>query len=221
MAILRIIIAFLLLPAVAASLAGAGSVVVLLGNSVNDAALPFWLGLGSYFVFQIIFFKPLRTYVFGHELTHALAGLLSGAKLKSFSVGKNGGSVVLDKTNLVVVLAPYFVPLYALLIFACWWLAGFFWQMRPYQSWLLFLIGFTLSFHIALTVYALMQGQSDLKHFGPFFSGVVIVLVNCVVVVLLLKLVFPSEVSLHSCGLKTARDCFGMYKAIYLGIANI
>jgi hypothetical protein len=221
MAIFRIVLAFLLLPAVVVAVGGAGSIVVELGNSVNDSALPFWLGLGGYFVFQIIFFKPLRTYVFGHELTHALAGLLSGARLKSFSVGKNGGSVVLDKVNFVTVLAPYFVPLYTLLVFMCWWGAGFFWQVAPYRGWFLFVVGFTLSFHLALTVFALMQGQSDLEHFGPFFSGVVIALVNCVVVVLLLKLVFPQEVCLQSCGLKAASDCAGMYQAIYHKVSHI
>ena len=221
MAIVRIIIAVLLLPAVVAAVGGVGSIVVQLGNAVNDAAIPFWLGLGGYFVFQLIFFKPLRTYVFGHELTHAVAGLLSGARLKSFSVGKNGGSVVLDKTNLVIVLAPYFVPLYTLLVCACWWAAGFLWQTQAYRPWFLFLAGFTLSFHIALTVYALQQGQSDLDHFGPFFSGVVIVLVNCVIVVLLLKLVFPSEVNLQTYGLTTAKDCSGMCLALYRSIKAI
>lgn len=221
MGIVRIIIGVLLLPVVAASARAVGAMVVRLGNNVNDAAIPFWLGVGGYFVFQVVFFRPLRTYVFGHELTHALAGLISGARLKSFSVGKNGGSVVLDKTNLVIVLAPYFVPLYTLLVCACWWLAGFFWQTAPYRPWFLFLTGFTLSFHIALTVYALMQGQSDLDHFGPFFSGVVIVLVNCVVMVLLLKLAFPVDVDLRACGLNAAKDCSAMYQAAYHSIKAI
>jgi hypothetical protein len=195
--------------------------VVNMGNAITDAVVPFWLGLGGYFVFQIIFFKPLKTYVFGHELTHALAGILSGARLKSFSVKKSGGSVVLDKTNLMIVLAPYFVPLYSVVVVLLWWLASLFWQVEPYRPWFLFLVGFTLSFHMALTVYALRQGQSDLDHFGHFFSGVVIMLVNCAVVVLLLKTVFPSQINMKGCGLKAAQDCVGMYKALYRSITTL
>jgi len=220
MPIVRFIIALLLLPAVASALRGVGFIVVNIGNAINDVTVPFWLGLGGYFVFQIIFFRPLKTYVFGHELTHALAGILSGARLKSFSVGKNGGSVVLDKANLVIVLAPYFVPLYTVAVVFLWFAAGLFWQVQPYRPWFLFLTGFTLSFHVALSAYALRQGQSDMDHFGGFFSGVVIMLVNCVVVVLVLKAIFPSQISLKGYGVSAAHGCAVMYRAIYHGISH-
>ncbi len=38
-------------------------------------------GTLAYFVFEALFQKPMRTYVFGHELTHVLAGLAVGSKV--------------------------------------------------------------------------------------------------------------------------------------------
>ena len=49
---------------------------------------------------------PVRTYVLGHELTHAVWGLLFGAVPSSLKVGERGGSVRLTKTNMLITLAP-------------------------------------------------------------------------------------------------------------------
>ena len=59
----------------------------------------------------------MRTYVFGHELTHALASLAMGGDVLSFKVSKRGGSVSMTKTNFFVALAPYCIPIYTLFIF--------------------------------------------------------------------------------------------------------
>ena len=75
-------------------------------GKTNSNIVPFWIGIAFYFLFQVIFFKPMSTYVFGHELTHAFAGLLSGAKIKKFKVSSNKGSVTLTKDNVFITLAP-------------------------------------------------------------------------------------------------------------------
>jgi len=193
---LRVLIALLIIPAAAGLSLSLFEVIIDLGKNVSQKAVPFWAGAGSYFLFQVIFFKPVRTYVFGHELTHALAGLLSGARLKKFKVSASGGSVELTKTNVFITLAPYFIPIYTVLLIVIFWAGGKFWELEQYRPVFLFLAGFTLSFHFGLTHFALMQGQSDLKHFGVFFSGVLIVLINCLVLVALFKALFPGEVGL-------------------------
>src|SRR5437868_1637234 len=74
-------------------------------RSVPERSFYFFCGFFAYFLFQWIFFRPLRTYVFGHELTHAVAAWMSGAKVTRFKVGKKGGSVTVSKSNLFVALA--------------------------------------------------------------------------------------------------------------------
>ena len=193
---LRILAALLITPAAAGLSISLFETLVGLGTKVTQRAVPFWVGAAAYFLFQIIFFKPVRTYVFGHELTHALAGLMSGAKLKNFKVSASGGSVVLTKTSVFITLAPYFIPIYTVILIIVYRAGAMFWPLENYHSAFLFLAGFTLSFHFGLTQFALAQGQSDLRQFGVFFSGVLIVLVNCVVLALLFKVLFPDAVGL-------------------------
>jgi hypothetical protein len=170
--------------------------IITLGDKATDSILPFLGGIASYFVFQAVLFKPIRTYVFGHELTHAVAGLLSGAKLKGFKVSSKGGSVTLTKTNVWITLAPYFIPIYTVFAVILYKVLGSFLVIDGYYWIFIFTVGFTLSFHFGLTSFAVSQGQSDLKKFGRFFSSVFIVVVTCIVLALILKTVFPDQIGL-------------------------
>lgn len=211
----RPLLAFLLLPLVVAACWSFFDLLLRLGKSVSDASVPFWLGLAGYFLFQAIFFRPIRTYVFGHELTHALVGILSGARLKSFKVTAHGGSVSLTKSNEWIALAPYFVPLYTLFIIAGYRLAGHFWSLEAYYPVFLFAAGFSLSFHIGLTHFALAQGQSDLKKFGTFYSGVIIALISCLIMTGILKLLFPQHVGIRDFFTDSAHRIAEMSTFIY------
>ncbi|MFH1368731.1 MAG: hypothetical protein ABII64_06370 [Elusimicrobiota bacterium] len=194
MKFVRLLLTILLVPVVIASGWSFFNLLLTLGRSVSESAMPFWAGIIVYFIFQGIFFKPIRTYVFGHELTHAIAGIMSGAWLKSFKVSSSGGSVVLTKTNIWIALAPYFIPIYTLLLVIAYWMASRFWQMSGFYPYFLFLTGFTLSFHLCLTYFAMSQEQSDLKQFGTVFSSEIILIVNCVMLALLFRILFPGAV---------------------------
>ncbi|HTH48440.1 MAG TPA: M50 family metallopeptidase, partial [Candidatus Limnocylindria bacterium] len=84
----------------------------------SRGAVDFWLTLlGGGACWVVVFLllpKPMWIYVAGHELTHALCAWLSGGKVKSLKVTAEGGQVVLSKTNVLIALAPYFLPLYSL-----------------------------------------------------------------------------------------------------------
>ncbi|MEK7721095.1 MAG: hypothetical protein AAB359_01755, partial [Elusimicrobiota bacterium] len=90
-------------------------------------------------------------YVTAHELTHALAALFSGIRVRKISVKKNSGYVLLNSTNAFISLAPYFIPLYTLVIAAAYWLAGRFLDAAPLRPWFLAVAGFTLAFHLLHT----------------------------------------------------------------------
>ena len=58
-----------------------------------------------------LFLPPaIKMYVWGHELTHALWGLMTGSKVGKIKVGDNGGYVNLTNPGIFTTLAPYFVP---------------------------------------------------------------------------------------------------------------
>lgn len=65
---------------------------------------------------HIVLHKPIMTYVFAHEFTHALWALPFGGRLKDFRAGESGGHAVVTRSNVLVALASYFFPIYAYLV---------------------------------------------------------------------------------------------------------
>jgi len=127
--------------------------------------------------------------VLGHELTHALSGLLMGAKVGKIKIGKSGGHVMLSKGNFIISLSPYFFPFYTALVIATWYIAGIFWDLHSYEGWWLVLVGLTWGFHVIYTVYMLSQDQPDVDENGRVFSYVIIYLANVLVVIFWLVMV--------------------------------
>lgn len=122
--------------------------------------------------------RPVRTYVLAHELTHALWGALMGSRILRMKISKSGGSVTLTKTNVLITLAPYFFPLYTVLVVAGYYVLSLFVDMAPYYLWWLGLVGFTWGFHLTFTLSSLLQHQSDIVEYGRLFSYAVIWLAN-------------------------------------------
>jgi hypothetical protein len=122
--------------------------------------------------------RPVRTYVLAHELTHALWGWMMGARVLGLSVGASRGSVTLSKTNPLITLAPYFFPLYTVLIIAAHAVLSLFFGMERYELLWLALVGWTWGFHVTFTAATLMQHQSDVQECGYLFSYAVIYAMN-------------------------------------------
>lgn len=221
MKILRVLLTIFLVPVVAAFCWSFFNLLVSMGQRLTESVMPFWAGIACYFIFQAIFFKPIRTYVFGHELTHAIAGVLSGARVKSFKVASSGGSVVLTKTNIWIALAPYFIPIYMLLLIILYWAASQVWQIERLYPFFLFFAGATLSFHLSLTYYAMSQEQSDLKQFGTFLSSEIILIVNCIVLAALFRVLFPGSVDLKNFLFEGAQKTGFIYNLIILGSVKL
>jgi hypothetical protein len=115
-------------------------------------------------------------YVLGHELTHALWTWLFGGQVKKMKVTSSGGHVVISKTNFVIALAPYFFPLYAMMVVGLFAPGHFIWAWP--LVWFHLCIGAAYSFHVTLTFHTLKTRQSDITSQGWLFSAVVIFLGN-------------------------------------------
>ncbi|MBR4592694.1 MAG: hypothetical protein IKO35_05745, partial [Elusimicrobiaceae bacterium] len=85
---------------------------------------------------------------------------------------------------------------------------GLFFEVTPWRQLFLFLIGFFSAFHWIQTVKTLREAdQPDLKLAGgKIFSLVTISLANLVVLALVLKGLFPQEVSLSNAAENVARN---------------
>ena len=144
--------------------------------------------------------KPMRLYVFGHELTHALWTWVFGGRVKKFKVSANGGHVVVTKNNFVIALAPYFFPLYVVLVVVCFILGHLLWSWTSYFVWFHLLLGAAYAFHVTLTAHILQTRQTDITGQGYLFSSVIIFLGNIGVLVLGLPLLTANISPLTALG---------------------
>lgn len=148
-------------------------------------------GIVAFAACWLVLSHPIRTYVLGHELTHALWGLLFGAIPSKLKVGVRGGSVRLSKSNFIITLAPYFFPFYTFVVILVALLVYVFVRPLPCLPLWMFLIGFTWAFHVLFTLETLTQRQPDVKLYGRIFSWVLIFLVNVAIVLVWLATMTP------------------------------
>ena len=191
--LLRLVTGILLLPAcwgltwafLDAVVAAAGGA----GPSVE--ALSLLGGIAAFALAWMALSHPVKAYVLGHELTHALWGLLFFARPSDLTVGESGGSVKLSKTNLLITLAPYFFPFYTFVVIVCALVTAAFLRPLPCLPLWLFLIGFTWAFHVLFTVETLGRRQPDVKAYVRVFSWTFIFLVNVALVLVWLAATTP------------------------------
>jgi hypothetical protein len=180
---LKTFIAFLLLP----FCFGAAEALWLL-FSVSGRAEAFWVaavsGAACWMVIYLMLPKPMWIYVFGHELTHALWAWAFGGRVKRFKVTSTGGHVILNKSNFIITLAPYFFPVYAAGVTLVFVAGHLIWDWHRYLICFHLLLGAAYSFHLTLTWHILKTSQSDITSQGYLFSTVVIFLGNSLVLLL-------------------------------------
>lgn len=188
-------------------------------SSIDSATISGWeawaLPIG--FLIWIALFLPLprpaRTYVLGHELTHALWALMMGGRVGKIKIGKAGGHVELTKSNFLITLAPYFFPFYTVIIIATYYLAGLIVTLEPHRAWWLGAVGLTWSFHITFTIHALSQRQTDVQEHGRIFSYSVIYIMNVIIIGLWTVWVSPLHITEYGTMLK--QESVGIYNLVY------
>lgn len=156
---------------------------------------------------------PVRTYVFGHELTHALWGLFFGARPGKIKITSSGGSVMLSKENFIITLAPYFFPFYTFLVIVAALVTSAFLHPLPFLPLWLFLVGFTWAFHVLFTLETLTRRQPDVKLYGRVFSWVFIYLAN--VAIILVWLASMTSLSFSELGALLAKHLPAPYLFLY------
>jgi hypothetical protein len=150
--------------------------------SASGQATTTWVailsGVACWLVIYMLLPKPMWVYVFGHELTHALWTWLFAGRVKQLKVTSKGGHVVVTKNNFLISLAPYFFPLYVVLVVLAFVAGNLIWNWMPYVVGFHLLVGAAYAFHVTLTWHILKTEQSDITQHGYAFSAVVIFLGN-------------------------------------------
>jgi hypothetical protein len=177
--------------------------------AASGSADRIWAGLlagaGCWLAIYLLLPKPMWVYVVGHELTHVLWTWLMGGRVKRFRATSSGGHVVVTKSNFLIALAPYFFPLYAILLALAYTAGAHFWNWHPHAVWFHLLLGAAYAFHLTLTWHILQSRQTDITQQGYLFSGVVIFLGNVTVLLLGIPLL-ADQISVPT-ALALWRDC--------------
>ena len=202
----KTIIAILLLP-VCIGAVSALSMVVRQSENADTIWVAFLAGAACWLTIYLLLPKPMWVYVLGHELTHALWTWLLGGKVKKFKASASGGHVVVNKSNFAIALAPYFFPLYAILVVLAFLTGDWLWNWRPYVVWFHLLLGAAYAFHVTLNWHILKQGQTDISDQGYLFSAVIIFLGNVAVLLVGIPLLV-SKVGVGT-ALRWWLDCTG------------
>ena len=180
-------------------------------QSIRFASL--WLlglGAGFYLLFVLIlsFFKRSMhfAHTFCHELNHAFFSVLFLKKIKAFQAhAEKGGQVSFEgKNNLMITLAPYSVPLFAVFTLLLLLLA----EPRVVPA-IHFVVGFFISFHLHSVFTEFRLYQSDLHVYGLFLSFAFVVFINTLFLLWIVSVVaedFSAGFTLLKNGVFSLRD---------------
>jgi len=152
------------------------------GGQLRVEAFALLGGIAAFVLCWTLLSHPVKTYVFGHEMTHALWGIIFGARPTKLRVGERGGSVTLTKSNMLITLAPYFFPFYTFVVILAAVVTGLFVRPLPVLPVWVFLVGFTWAFHVLFTLQTLTERQPDVALYGRIFSWTFIFIMNVALV---------------------------------------
>ncbi|MDD4737068.1 MAG: hypothetical protein PHP44_13300 [Kiritimatiellae bacterium] len=154
-----------------------------------------WWFLAGFTLWVLLYLmlpRPTRTYVLGHELTHFLWAWLLGIKASQLRVSSKGGSVRVAENHFLISLAPYFFPLYTLLVLLLRFILNAFCDTSLYEPFWFGFLGLTWAFHVTFTGSMLKQRQPDIQQEGHLFSYAVILLLNTLGIGLLAVCMTPA-----------------------------
>ncbi len=137
-----------------------------------------WIVLGGSLAYLLMHFfvrKPERFYLWGHEFSHIVLAKIFFRKIHQFHISsRDGGKVVLDRTNIMIDLAPYIFPLYSVGIAV---LATMFRHVSPWVPDIYLVVAsFLFTMHLLFSAEGFLAGQPDVRRTGRVFSAAVVLL---------------------------------------------
>lgn len=163
-----------------------------------QVTFPFLFGIAIYLIFHKYVYNFSRPYVLAHEVCHALAAWCCGYEVTDMKVKEESGETKVSDVNTFVLLAPYCVPLYALVFTFLFYVTSLFWtDILNYEKLFLGFLGFFVMFHLVHTYKSLTETeQSDITLAGGgMFSFVLIAIINLALIILLINFLFPGIIA--------------------------
>lgn len=190
-ALIKLLISILLLLLLAGFVQAFLYDIAVLGEHLHDPQVRWFLfGLSVGTVLWFVWIrKKLFFIAFEHELTHLVVALLFFRSPKSFEAKEGSGQVQYEKaSNLIIALAPYFLPTYSLFVLIVYVLASN--NFKPYIA---FLIGVSLAYHIFSNIKEFSFKQPDIQKSGYAISTALFMFGNVFFTGLLISVLVGKE----------------------------
>ncbi len=123
----------------------------------------------------------LYLYVLGHEMTHAMFVYLCFGRISDIRVSTDGGYIMTNKSNIIIALSPYFVPFWSLVAISLHGFLNWSYPIPHSEDALILILGGTWCFHVIWTAWMIPKDQPDLKENGTFYSLMIIILANLII----------------------------------------
>lgn len=110
--------------------------------------------------------------VLAHELTHAFFALITFHKVKGININQDdsGGTMSFEgEGNWLIIIGPYFFPLYCLVFMI---FVGVYTMFAPMNLILNLILGFFTGFHFDMVGSQIHEKQTDLPKVGYYFCAV-------------------------------------------------
>ncbi len=188
------IFAFFIIPMIIAVLISYSQIISLFKENIKNSFF-FLFGFIFYIIIHLQKNKPKilnYIYIFAHELTHALVGILTGNRVRKIKINSKYGYVSFEnKVNKITAIAPYIIPFYNFVIAI---LYLFFYKTNTSLHVFLLFNGFFLSFHILNTIDSITINQRDFKESGGrFIATILIILLNIFLTAVIIQLLISEE----------------------------
>lgn len=143
-------------------------------DAFSFASLQYVVMIGGFFMFFIgrtFMDSSSRTSmeVLAHELTHAFFALITFHKVKNINIKQDdtGGSMLFEgEGNWLIIIGPYFFPLYCLMAMI---FIGIYTMFAPMNFIFNLILGFFVGFHFDMVGSQIHEKQTDLPKVGyPF-----------------------------------------------------
>lgn len=129
------------------------------------------VAVAVYILLRVIIGKPVRIYVFGHEMGHFIAAKMTGKKVVDAHISADGrsGWVLTRGTNMWIRLAPYAISSYNILLCLLWLFLSRFHHLSPLIY--LFLAFMMVSMNADFAISGFFENQPDLDFSGRLFAS--------------------------------------------------
>jgi hypothetical protein len=135
-----------------------------LGLAMLPAGMLLWLVFGRFLGFF---------HVFEHEITHLVTGLAFFIQPRQLVASESGGRMEMYGNNFIVSLAPYFVPLFSLVLMALIPLLD-----STVSMYACGVLGLVTGYHVITNLQEFSLQQPDIRNHGLVFSTLICLLGN-------------------------------------------